>query len=86
MGLLNSGDQLSALAGKPPVVFWPELVQVKVVTGEPNFSVLCRLMCALLALPHSSVCVEQVFSDLNMMEAATTNRLHASAIANRLLA
>ena len=84
--LLYSRDQLSPLAGKTPVAFWSELQQVTDGTGEPKFPVLCQLMCALLTLPHSSACVERVFSQVNMVKTKVTNRLNASTVANRLLA
>ena len=84
--LLYSRDQLSPLAGKTPVAFWSELQQVTDGTGEPKFPVLCQLMCALLTLPHSSACVERVFSHVNIVKTKVTNRLHASTVANRLLA
>ena len=84
--LLYSRVQLSPLAGKKPVAFWSELQQVTDGTGEPKFPVLCQLMCALLMLPHSSVCVKRVFSRVNMMKTKVTNQLHASTVANRLLA
>ena len=43
-------------------------------------------MCGLLALPHSSACVERVFSQVNMVKTKVTNKLSAATVANRLLA
>ncbi|GFN82013.1 Zinc finger protein [Plakobranchus ocellatus] len=43
-------------------------------------------MKALLILPHSSACVERVFSEVNLVKTPTTNRLRPSTVANRLLA
>ena len=45
-----------------------------------------RIMCDLLALPHSSTCVERVFFKVNIIKTKQANRLLATTIANRLLA
>lgn len=84
--LLYPRDQLRQLVGQAPTVFWMKLREVTDGTGEPKFPVLCRLMCALLVLPHSSACVERVLSEVNMVKTPATNGLRASTVANRLLA
>lgn len=66
--------------------FWLELRTVKDGNNEPKFKLLSRFMCSLLALPHSSACVERVFSQLNMIKTKQANRMLVSTIANRLLA
>lgn len=40
----------------------------------------------MIVLPHSSACVERVFSQVNMIKTPKTNRLHAETVASRLLA
>lgn len=66
--------------------FWLELRTVKDGNNHPKFSLLSKFMCCLLALPHSSACVERIFSQLNIIKTKKTNRLHVSTVANRLLA
>ncbi|KAK3881280.1 hypothetical protein Pcinc_014266 [Petrolisthes cinctipes] len=51
-----------------------------------KFKLLPDFMCSLLALPHSSACVERIFSQLNIIKTKRTNKLHVSTVANRLLA
>jgi len=43
-------------------------------------------MCALLALPQSSACVERVFTQVNIIKTKTTNSLNPMTVTNRLLA
>lgn len=69
-----------------PTSFWSELQKVKDGSNEMKFGVLSRLMCGLLALPHSSACVERVFSQVNIIKTKQSNRLLATTVANRLLA
>lgn len=66
--------------------FWSELQQVKDGNNKMKFGVLSRLMCGLLALPHSSACVVRVFSQVNIIKTKQANRLLATTIADRLLA
>ena len=66
--------------------FWTELKSVKDGNNELKFDCLSKIMCGLLALPHSSACVERVFSQLNMIKTKQTNRLCVSTSSNRLLA
>ena len=69
-----------------PTSFWSELHKVKDGNNKMKFGVLSRLMCGLLALPHSSACVERVFSQVNIIKTKQSNRLLATTISNRLLA
>ena len=69
-----------------PTSFWSELQKVKDGNNKMKFGVLARLMCGLLALPHSSACVERVFSQVNIIKTKQSNRLLATTISNRLLA
>jgi len=68
-----------------PVQFWDALMSVKVGNGDLTYGTLGKFMCTLLALPHSSACVERIFSEVNMVKTPQTNRLHASTVANRIL-
>ena len=69
-----------------PPKFWQKLKSVKNGLGQPRFKMLPKLMCNLLVLPHSTACVERVFSQVNIGKTKKTNCLHASTVANRLLA
>ena len=84
--LLIAKDQLKQLQGKSIAEFWKTVASLKDGTGQPKFPILGSLMCALAVLPHSSACVERVFSEVNMVKTPVTNRLHAATVANRLLA
>ncbi|KAK3885503.1 hypothetical protein Pcinc_010244 [Petrolisthes cinctipes] len=66
--------------------FWLELRAVKDGNNSQKFKLLPDFMCSLLALPHSSACVERIFSQLNIIKTKRTNKLHVSTVANRLLA
>lgn len=52
--------------------FWSELKTVKDGNNEPRFACLSKFMCGLVALPHSSACVERVFLQLNMIKTKQT--------------
>ena len=52
---------------KKATAFWCELRSVKDGHGQAKFGQLSKFMCSLLALPHSSACVERVFSQVNLI-------------------
>ena len=54
--------------------------------NEKKFDVLTDLMCTLMALPHSSACVERVFSKVNLVKNKQTNKLLCQTVSNRILA
>ncbi|KAK3888573.1 hypothetical protein Pcinc_007425 [Petrolisthes cinctipes] len=66
--------------------FWYELRSVKDGNGHSKFDLLSKFMCCLFALPHSSACVERVFSQVNLIKTKQTNRLQVATAANCLLA
>lgn len=66
--------------------FWSELKAVKDGNNVPRFACSSKFKCGLLAVPHSSACVERVFSQLNMIKTKQTNRLGVFTSSNRLLA
>lgn len=84
--LLQAKEQLAQMQEKPVAEFWTSVASLKDGIGRPKFPTLGRLMLALAVLPHSSACVERVFSEVNMVKTTVTNRLHAQTVANRLLA
>jgi len=43
-------------------------------------------MCTLVALPHSSACVERIFSQVNIVKTKQCNKLMYEAVSNRRLA
>lgn len=83
--LLYSKESLKSLSHKV-TSFWQELRTVRDGNNREKFEVLSKFMCGLLALPHSSACVERVFSQVNMIKSKQANRLQADAVADRLLA
>lgn len=54
--------------------FWYELRGVKDGNKEPKLHLLFRFMCSLLTPPHSSECLERVFSQLNMIKNKTNEQ------------
>lgn len=83
--LLSAKESLRGMNDKA-TSFWQEILTVKDGNNHVKFDLLSKLMCGLLALPHSSACVERVFSRVNIIKTKQTNRLQADAIADRLLA
>jgi hypothetical protein len=69
-----------------PPAFWLGLQEVTDANNQKKFDVLCNFMCTLLALPHSSACVERVFSKVNLVKTKQTNKLLCETVANRILA
>ena len=43
-------------------------------------------MCTLVALPHSSACVERIFSQVNIVKTKQCNKLLCETVSNRILA
>lgn len=84
--ILYASDSLERLDSDSSTIFWDELRDLKDGNNQRRFGLLGNFMCHLLALPHSSACVERVFSQVNMIKTGRTNRLHASTLCNRLLA
>jgi len=84
--LPNAEIALEPIADLKPTEFWQKLKLVKNGLGKPKFPLLAELMTNLLALPHSTACVERIFSQVNRVKTKQTNRLHLSTVANRLLA
>lgn len=83
--LLYSKESLKSLSHKV-TSFWQDLRTVRDGNNREKFAVLSKFMCDLLSLPHSSACVERVFSQVNMIKSKHANRLQADTVADRLLA
>jgi len=79
-------DDLERLADMEPPAFWLELKQITDCNAKPKFDVLSELMCALVALPHSSACVELIFSQVNIVKTEQCNKLMCETVSNGLLA
>jgi len=84
--LPNAEESLKSAPKSSPPQFWYNLWKVLDGTGSQKFGRLSTFMCNLMSLPHSSACVERVFSQMNLVKTAQTNQLHPSTVANRLLA
>ena len=70
----------------PPCSFWHEIRSIKDGLGRMKFCLLSKFMSDLLVLPHSSACVERIFSQVNIVKNEHTNCLKAETVVNRLLA
>jgi hypothetical protein len=84
--LPNSKESLQDMVNLEPAIFWSKIKSIKDGNNQLKFEILSTFMCGLMALPHSSACVERIFSQVNMVKTAQTNKLHAATVANRLLA
>jgi hypothetical protein len=69
-----------------PPAFWLQVTQITDGNAKPKFDVLSELMCTLVALPHSSACVERIFSQVNIVKTKQCNKLMCETVSNRLLA
>jgi hypothetical protein len=84
--LLNTKESLKHISTNEPEIFWYKLRTIKDGTDQSKFGQLSKFMCGIMALPHSSACVERIFSQVNMVKTHVTNRLFVSTVTNRLLA
>lgn len=66
--------------------FWYSLRNLKDGLDHSKFERLSQFMINLIVLPHSSACVERIFSLVNCTKTKFTNRLKAETVTNRLLA
>ena len=66
--------------------YWFQLNSIKNALNQPRFKLLSNLFTHLAILPHSSACVERVFSQVNCVKTKKTNRLTVESVRNRLLA
>lgn len=67
-----------------PTKCWISVQEIKKGDGTPMFPKLSKLMLSLLCLPHSSACVERVFSAVNRIKTKTRNRLTSRTISGLL--
>lgn len=84
--LLHCKEQLGHLLQTSIPEFWSMVKSLKDGVGDFKFPTVGRLMCSLAVLPHSSACVERIFSEVNMIKTPLTNKLHSTTLANRILA
>ncbi|XP_068207490.1 uncharacterized protein [Palaemon carinicauda] len=84
--LLQFKESLKNISCMPATSFWLELKSIKDANNQTKFHHLSTFMCNLMVLPHSSACVERVFSQLNLIKNKQTNKLQVSTVANHILA
>ena len=84
--LASYKNDLGHLVDEDPPAFWLGVQQVTDANNQNKFDVLADFMCSLVALPHSSACVERVFSQVNLVKTKQTNKLLCETVANRILA
>ena len=82
----NSIEDISHGSDVNIPLFWNRLHLVTDENNSPKLRLLSKFMCQMLVSPHSSACVERVFSQVNMIKTPQTNRLLADTVAIRLLA
>ena len=69
---------LQHMTNLSPDQFWPQIKSLTDGNDTPKFGLLSDFMYTMLTLPHSSACVEQIFSQVNMVKNKFTNRLHTT--------
>lgn len=84
--LASYKTELRHLKEDDPPAFWLGLQEITDANDQKKFDVLANLMCTLMALPHSSACVERVFSQVNLAKIKQTNKLLCQTVSNRILA
>jgi Domain of unknown function (DUF4371) len=66
--------------------FWIAVGAVTDGNDQRKFGILSDFMCNLLSLPHSSACVERIFSQVNVIKTKQANKLKCRTVADRILA
>jgi hypothetical protein len=66
--------------------FWYRLRDIKNGLGQPKYENLSNFMTNLTVLPHSSACVERIFSQVNTIKTKLTNKLKSNTTRDRILA
>lgn len=66
--------------------FWYSLCNIKDGLDNTKFGLLSDFMTHLTVLPHSSACVERIFSLVNHVKTKQTNSLKTDTVKDRLLA
>jgi hypothetical protein len=66
------------------VEFWKNVSNIKKGDGTPLFSQLSQFVSILLTLPHSSACVERIFSVINLNKTKLRNRLGVTTLSGLL--
>ena len=65
---------------KSPEVFWGKLNELKNGLGSSKYAELCTFMFSVMSLPHSSACVERIFSAVSVVKTKSRNRLAVDTI------
>ena len=82
--MVEGGSNAYANKGTPGIlVLVTERVLMAIVLGKSKL--LSKFICDLLTLPHSSACVERIFSQLNQVKTKQTNSLESQNFAGRIL-
>lgn len=66
--------------------YWYKLQHVKDGLGNEKFGMLSKFMLDLIVLPHSSACVERIFSLMNCVKTKSSNSMKTETMTSRLLA
>jgi hypothetical protein len=86
--MILCNDQLKSvnMESRPAEQFWPGLRDMESASGEKKFVCLGSFMVGMMSLPHSSACVERVFSEANGLKTKYTNSMHVATLSTRMLA
>uniref|UniRef100_A0A0L8HGA6 HAT C-terminal dimerisation domain-containing protein n=1 Tax=Octopus bimaculoides TaxID=37653 RepID=A0A0L8HGA6_OCTBM len=74
------------VSSKSILEFWYSIRNFKDGLHHTKFERLSQFMTNLTVLPHSSACVERIFSQVNYTKTKFTNMLNAETVTDRLLA
>ena len=66
--------------------YWDSLRDIKDCLNESKFASLSHFMTNLTVLPHSSACVERIFSQVNCIKTKLANSLKVETVRDRILA
>lgn len=66
------------------IQFWKQNCNLKKGDDSPLYPELTKFVSALLVLPHSSACVERIFSTINLNKTKTRNKLSSETLSGIL--
>lgn len=62
--------------------FWKKISMIKNCLDEPLYANVYRIVQGILSIPHSSACVERIFSSQNLIKTNMRNRLHVNTVSS----
>lgn len=83
--LLRNNNDLTSLFKLETMKFWEEIVKIEKADGTPAFPTLMKLVHFIFTLPHSTACVERIFSHITLNKTKTRNHLNTDTLRGILL-